>query len=102
MRALIFVYIIEEVAHAHAQNAPLEWFLSTPGLGVVPGLLSRICWLHIRYSIFMVFARIFKMPVQNSNSKVFLMSTLYVYCAQKGNLHRLCSRRRFVMKTFGY
>ena len=26
MRALIFLYIIEKVAHAHAQNAPLEWF----------------------------------------------------------------------------
>ena len=23
IRALVFVYIIEEVAHAHAQNAPL-------------------------------------------------------------------------------
>ena len=38
MRALVLVYIIEEVAHAHAQNAPLEWFSSTPGLGVVPKL----------------------------------------------------------------
>ena len=26
MMTLIFVYIIEEVAHAHAQNAPLEHF----------------------------------------------------------------------------
>ena len=25
MRALIFAYIIEEVAHTHAQNTPLEW-----------------------------------------------------------------------------
>ena len=40
MRALTFVYIIEKVARAHAQNAHLEWFLSTPGLGVVPWLLS--------------------------------------------------------------
>ena len=32
MRALVFVYIIEEVAHA--QCALLEWFLSTPTLGV--------------------------------------------------------------------
>ena len=30
MRALEFVYIEEEVAHAHAQNAPPEWFSSTP------------------------------------------------------------------------
>ena len=43
MRALIFVYIIEEVAHAHVQYAPLEWFSSTPGLGVVPQLL-RLQW----------------------------------------------------------
>ena len=28
MRALVSVYIIEEVAQAHAQNEPLEW-LST-------------------------------------------------------------------------
>ena len=28
---LVFVYIIEEVVmHVHAQNAPLEWFSSTP------------------------------------------------------------------------
>ena len=40
MRALVFVYIIEEVTHAHVQNAPLEWFLSTPGLGVMPRPLS--------------------------------------------------------------
>ena len=26
MRTLIFVYIIEEVAHAHEQNTLLEWF----------------------------------------------------------------------------
>ena len=45
MGALVFVYIIEEVAHAHAQNAPLEWLLSIPGLGVVPRPLSKICWL---------------------------------------------------------
>ena len=53
MRALIFVYIIEdyiieEVAHAHVQNAPLEWFLSTPGLGVMPRLLREICWLLVQ------------------------------------------------------
>ena len=30
MRPLAFVYIIEKVAHAHAQNSPLEWFSSTP------------------------------------------------------------------------
>ena len=47
MRAPIFVYIIEEVAHAHAQNAPLEWFSATPGLGVMPRLLSKNCWLLI-------------------------------------------------------
>ena len=48
MRALIFVYIIEKVAHAHAQNALLEWFWSTSGLGVVSRLLGEICWLRIR------------------------------------------------------
>ena len=47
MRAFIFDYIKQEVAHAHAQNAPLEWFSSTPGLGAVPRMLSQICWLHI-------------------------------------------------------
>ena len=46
MRALIFVYIyiIEEVAHSHAQSTALEWFSSTPGLVVVLRLLSKICW----------------------------------------------------------
>ena len=39
---------IEEVAHAHVQNAPLEWFSSTPGLGVVLRLQSEICWLRIQ------------------------------------------------------
>ena len=46
MRAIAFVNIIEEVAHAHVQNAPLEWFLSTTRLGVVPRPLSengRLC-----------------------------------------------------------
>ena len=31
MRAIIFVYIIEKVAHAHAKNAHFEWFSPTPG-----------------------------------------------------------------------
>ena len=35
MRALLFVNIIEKVAHAHVQNAHIERFLSTLGLGVV-------------------------------------------------------------------
>ena len=47
MRALVFVKIVEEVAHTHAPNAPLEWFSSTPGLGVMLRLLSEICWLRI-------------------------------------------------------
>ena len=38
MRTLVFVYIIEEVAHAHAQNVPLEWFLSVPALSRVQAL----------------------------------------------------------------
>ena len=50
MRALIFVYIIEEFAHAHVNIIPLEWFSSTPGPGVVPRLLSEICWLCIHNS----------------------------------------------------
>ena len=54
MGALVFVYISEELAHSHAQNAPLEWFKSEPGLGVVPRLLSEICWLHIRRSTFVI------------------------------------------------
>ena len=41
MRALVFVYIIENVAHAHAQNAHIERFSSTPGLGVVPRHVER-------------------------------------------------------------
>ena len=59
-KALIFVYIIGEVAHAHAQNAPIEWFLSTSGLGVVPRLLSAVLWLikicnlsHVGLIVFM-------------------------------------------------
>ena len=47
MRALIFVYIIEEVTHAHAQTAPHEWFLSIPGLEVMPRLLSEIGILFV-------------------------------------------------------
>ena len=54
MSALVFVYITEEVAHAHAQNIPLKWFSSIPGLGVLPRLSSEICWLHVRLSIFVV------------------------------------------------
>ena len=54
MRALVFIYMIEEVAHAHAQNAPLEWFPSTPGLGIVLRLLNKVCWLCIQRSTFMV------------------------------------------------
>ena len=46
MRTHAFVYFIEEVAYAHAQNAPLKWFLSIPWLGVVPRLLSEIFWLR--------------------------------------------------------
>ena len=42
MRALLFVYIIEEVSHTHKQNAPPALF--SP---VVPRLLSEICWLRI-------------------------------------------------------
>ena len=45
---LLFVFVIEEVAHAHVQNAPLEGFLSMLGLGVMLWLLSEICWLRIR------------------------------------------------------
>ena len=51
MRAPIFVYIIEEVAHAHAQTH-LEWFSSTTVLGVVLRLLSKIYWLRISLSTF--------------------------------------------------
>ena len=43
MRAVVFVYIIGEVAHAHAQNTALRGFSSTPGLGVMPRLLREIC-----------------------------------------------------------
>ena len=45
MRALIFVY-------TYAQNLPLECLSSMPGLGVVPSLLSEICWLLIRWLTF--------------------------------------------------
>ena len=47
-RNLVFFDIIEEVAHANAQNAPLEWFSSASGQAVMPRLLSEICWLRIR------------------------------------------------------
>ena len=39
-RDLIFVYIMEEVAHAHAQNAPLDWFLTTPVQDLLVAYLS--------------------------------------------------------------
>ena len=39
-----FDYIIDKVAHVHAQNgADLEWFSSMPGLGFMLRLLSEIC-----------------------------------------------------------
>ena len=47
MRAIVFLNVIEVVAHALAQNVPLEWFTSTIGPGVAPRLLSEICWLSI-------------------------------------------------------
>ena len=35
-RPLALVYsLFQEVGHAHAQNAALEWFLSTPELGAM-------------------------------------------------------------------
>ena len=46
MQALVFVYMIQEVAHAHVQNVSLEWFSSIPRLEVVLRLLSEICWLR--------------------------------------------------------
>ena len=39
MRALVFVYIIEEVAHTHAQNAPLQWLSSKTVLATKRDLL---------------------------------------------------------------
>ena len=59
MRALIFAYIIEEVAYLHAQNAPLEWFSSTSQLEIVPRLLSKICWLCIHYSVIDIPAKVY-------------------------------------------
>ena len=52
MRALVFVHSIVEVAHAHVQKAPIEWFSSTPGRGVVRRLLSEIagCVSNDRHS----------------------------------------------------
>ena len=40
------------VAHAHVQNAPLEWLTSKTNLRVMSRLLSENCWLHIRWSTF--------------------------------------------------
>ena len=42
------VHVFTEVPHTHVQNAPLEWFLSSPRLGPVARLLSETWWLHIR------------------------------------------------------
>ena len=56
MRAIMFVYIIE-AAHTDAQNASVEWFWSTIGLGVMPRPISKICWLCIRLSTFVVLYR---------------------------------------------
>ena len=54
MRAHTSVYIIEEVTHAHAQNALLDWFTSSPGLGVAPRPLNEMCWLRIRLLTFVI------------------------------------------------
>ena len=40
IRTFVLIYIIEKVADAHAQNTTLEWFSSSPGLGVEPRRLS--------------------------------------------------------------
>ena len=49
MRTVFFVYIVEEVAHSHVQNTPLERFLSIPGLVVFSRLLSRISVIDISW-----------------------------------------------------
>ena len=46
-RAVIFAYVIEEVAHAHAQNAPLKWFSSTPGLGVAEAVEQDLLVVYL-------------------------------------------------------
>ena len=43
MRTVVYAFVIEEVANAHAQNASLERFFSIPGLELVSRLLSEIC-----------------------------------------------------------
>ena len=48
MRTLANVYIIEDVADAHAQKSPLERFLAIPGLRAVFMQLSEIWCLLIR------------------------------------------------------
>ena len=50
-RTLICVYIIEEVAHAHAQNAPLEWFSSIPWLRVVSTVQALERHLLVAYPV---------------------------------------------------
>ena len=63
--------------HAHAQTAPPEWFLSTPGLRVVPWLLSEICWLRIQWSTFMLSIR--------TSSSVESGRRLKIWQVHKGN-----------------
>ena len=46
MGALVYVYIMGEVVHAHAHNAQID--SSKTGLGVVSKLLSKSCWLRIQ------------------------------------------------------
>ena len=42
------VYTREQVAHQHAQSAPLELFMSAAILSIMSRLLSEIYWLCIR------------------------------------------------------
>ena len=48
---LVFVYIKEEDAHAHAQNTPIERFLSIAGKEVVSTLLGEITHQPVAYPV---------------------------------------------------
>ena len=79
-----------------AQNAPLEWFSSTPGLGVMPRLLSEICWLCIRWSTFVIGSL-------QANVRCFLYSldviVKILHVIQMGSFETR-SKRGFISKLF--
>ena len=85
MRTLVLVYIIEEAAHALAQNAPLQWLSSNTGLGVVHRLLSEICWLRIWWSRSVILLSKFHTILMKTYIWILLIVIVSLECDQ--NIH---------------